>query len=67
MYIDTGFGSLLFQSIAALAVSCGICWSGASAGKIKKILSKSEKSVRQDKCDAVHSDDSLSDDNGFLK
>ena len=64
MYIDPGFGSLLFQSCAAMAVSFGIFWV-RPIEKIRHFLKKS-KSRKNEPSNHLNNSDSV-DENGFLK
>ena len=64
MYIDPGFGSLLFQSCAALAASFGIFWI-KPIEKIRNFLKKDKNSKDES---SGHLNESYSvDENGFLK
>lgn len=64
MYIDPGFGSLLFQSCAALAVSFGIFWI-KPIEKIRYFLRKN-KNNKDEPSGQLDNSDSV-DENGFLK
>ena len=65
MYIDPGFGSLLFQSAAAVAAACAISWAAAS-GKVKALF-RSKKSVSSEEAVSPEKEDPKIDENGFLK
>ena len=65
MYIDPGFGSLLFQSVAAVAAACVISWTAAS-GKLKSLFRR-RKSVPHSEAVSPEKADSEIDENGFLK
>ena len=64
MYIDPGFGSLLFQACAALAVSFGIFWI-KPIEKIRNFLRKNKNS--KDEPSSQFDDSDSVDENGFLK
>lgn len=65
MYIDPGFGSLLFQSAAAVAAACAISWAAAS-GKVKSLFRR-KKSVPPADAVSPEKTDPKIDENGFLK
>lgn len=64
MYIDPGFGSLLFQAIAALAVACG-AYFVATKGWFRNLFGK-KKTPKPDPGTRKKTD-SETDSDGFLK
>lgn len=67
MYIDPGFGSLLFQAAAAIVAVCG-AYFAATKGWFRKLFSKKntpkpEETAAEEKPEK----DSGTDSDGFLK
>ena len=68
MYIDPGYGSLMFQAVAALAISFGVFWL-TSWEKIKCAFFGKKKPAAEKRENAENGGFSQSevDEDGFLK